>query len=137
LRVDSHVVRKRLAPRVLPAVIGVCLLTAPSDAHHSYTAYDESRPILLRGVVTEFRWENPHILIFMEVKDNAGRAAIWIVEGSPPGRVRGSGMKNALKRGDVITVGGMPARNSSLTRALGYEVTLADGRRFIIGEETD
>jgi hypothetical protein len=132
----QNVPKKRLL-LVLPAAIEVCLLTASVEGHHSYTAYDEARPILLRGVVTEFRWENPHILVHIEVKDAAGKTAIWIVEGSPPGRVRGAGMKNALKPGDVITVGGIPARNTSLTRALGYEVTLSDGRRFIIGEESD
>jgi hypothetical protein len=42
-----------------------------------------------------------------------------------------------MKPGDVITVGGTPARDTSLTRALGYEMTLADGRRSIIGEDTD
>jgi hypothetical protein len=129
--------KRELVLQVGRAAMGVWLLTAATEAHHSYVEFDETRPVTLKGAVTKFRWENPHILIYVQVKNADGKDFVWTVEGVPPGRVRGRGMKDALKPGDVITISGSPSRNVSAYRLLGYEVTLLNGRTFIIGEESD
>jgi hypothetical protein len=108
-----------------------------ADAHHSDTAYDLFQPITLQGTVAKFLWENPHIRVYLDVRDADGKPAIWEVEGNPPGRIGGRGLKDALRPGDRITIRAYRARNPSHRLALGYHLTLTDGRRFIIGDDND
>ncbi len=111
-------------------------MTAAS-AHHSDAAFDPRQRVTLRGVVTRFSWENPHIRVDLDVTDPGGTLAAWAVEGNPPGRIGGRGLKDALTIGQVVTVSAHRAKDPSARSARGYELTLADGRRFIIGSRTD
>ena len=106
-------------------------------AHHSDSAYDLFQPITLQGTVAKFVWENPHIRVFIAVTDAEGRRATWDVEGNPPGRIGGVGLKDAMKVGDRITIVGYRGRDQSQRIALGYRLTLADGRRFDISDDRD
>ena len=106
-------------------------------AHHSDTAFDPYQPITLQGTVSKFIWQNPHIRVYLDVRDADGRLATWEVEGNPPGRIGGRGLKDALKAGDRISIRAYRARNPSHTRAQGYDLTLSDRRRFIIGDDRD
>ena len=115
----------------------VGLVTCPSSAHHSDSAYDLFKPITLQGTVAKFLWENPHIRVYIEVRDADGRVATWDVEGNPPGRIGGRGLKDALKVGDRITIAAYRARDSAQRSALGFRLTLTDGRRFTIGDDRD
>ena len=119
-------------------VLGSWVLGAGSlAAHHSDSAYDLFQPITLQGTVAKFLWENPHVRVFIEVRDADGRVATWDVEGNPPGRIGGRGLRDALKVGDRITVSGYRARDPAQRSALGYRLTLVDGRRFTIGDDRD
>jgi len=57
-------------------VIGAFLVTlaAPSmSAHHSFAAeFDANKPVLLTGNVTQVEWTNPHIWLYVDVKDDQG-----------------------------------------------------------------
>jgi hypothetical protein len=105
------------------------------SAHHSDAAFDLQQPITLQGVVSRFVWENPHIRIYVDVRESDGTVATWKVEGNPPGRIRGRGLKDAVKRGDRITIGAYRAKDRSQRYALGYDLALADGRHFAIGSD--
>jgi uncharacterized protein DUF6152 len=115
----------------------LCLGPCPSSAHHSDAAYDLFQPITLHGTVAKFSWENPHIRVYVDVIDADGRRATWDVEGNPPGRIGGRGLKDALKVGDRITIAAYRARDRLERSALGFRLTLADGRRFTIGDDRD
>ena len=55
------------------AVIGALLLilTSAALAHHAYTAeFDTTKPIKLSGVLTKVEWSNPHIWLYLDVKEN-------------------------------------------------------------------
>lgn len=104
-----------------------------ASAHHSDAAFDSHQLVTLRGVVTRFSWENPHIRVYLDVTDARGAITAWAVEGNPPGRIGGKGLKDALEVGQVVTVSAYRAKDPSARLASGYELTLADGRRFIIG----
>ena len=106
-------------------------------AHHSDSAYDLLQPITLQGTVAKFLWENPHIRVYIDVSDANGRRATWDVEGNPPGRIGGRGLRDALKVGDRITIAAYRARDPAERTALGFRLTLADGRRFTIGDDRD
>ena len=93
------------------AVAGV-LAVAPARAHHSFAAeFDYDKQVKLEGTLTRLDWTNPHIRLYMDVKDG-GAVAKWQCEGGPPnGLVRSGWSKNTIKPGDVIIVEGWLAKN--------------------------
>ena len=116
-------------------VLGVALLSPyPVTAHHSFDAeFDRSKPVTLKGSVTRVDWGNPHIWVFMDVKDDAGKVSNWGVEGGAPNALfRNGWRKDSLKVGDIVTVEGFRGRDGSL-RANANRVTLPDGRRVFAG----
>ena len=115
------------------ALVSLSLIVNAASAHHSDAAFDSRQRVTLRGAVTRFSWENPHIRVYLDVADPGGRRVAWAVEGNPPGRIGGRGLKDALKVGEVVTIRGYRAKDPSTRFASGYELTLADGRRFLIG----
>ncbi len=91
------------------------LATLPVLAHHSFKAeYDENHPITLNGTVTKFLWKNPHVMLYIDVKDESGKDANWELElASPNGLTREGWKVDSLKPGDQVTVNGFPARDGS------------------------
>lgn len=109
-------------------------LAAPLWAHHSFAAeYDSKKPIALQGVVTKIEWLNPHVYIYIDVKDDSGNIVNWALEGHPPNTLRRTGWtRDALKVGDTISVKGWRAKDDSL-RVAGREVTLPDAKKLFLG----
>jgi len=121
--------------RTLCAVVAVLLLTTTRiSAHHSFSAeYDEKKLVTVSGVVTGFQWTNPHAWLYVDGKDDNGKAASWSFEmGSPNGLVHRGWTRTDLKKGDPTTVDGYAARNGSNT-ANARIVTLPDGRKLFGG----
>ena len=54
---------------------------APMLAHHSIVAeYDDKKPITLRGTVTTFDWTNPHVYLYLDVRESNGKFTNGAVE---------------------------------------------------------
>ncbi len=96
------------------AALGICgtgvallLTTAPISGHHEPAAkFDPAKPIALKGTVTKVDWLNPHVHIFMEVRDAKGTAS-WAVELESTVDLRKSGWTpDTVKLGDAVTVKG-------------------------------
>ena len=49
-------------------------------AHHGSAIYDESKAVIVKGVVTEWVWANPHCLLEFDVKDDKGTSVHWTAE---------------------------------------------------------
>lgn len=100
---------------VLLATAGLLLATLPAVAHHSFKAeYDETKPITLKGTITKVTWNNPHVLMFLDVKDDDGKVANWQLELASPNGLMSQGWKvDSLKPGDEVTVSGFRARDGS------------------------
>jgi hypothetical protein len=117
-------------------LLAIVLSLAPGTlrAHHSFAAeYDGKRPIQLQGVVTRIDWENPHVYVYIDVKDESGNVVSWALEGHPPNTLRRTGwVKGALKVGDAISVTGWRSKDDSI-RMAGREVTLPDGKKLFLG----
>lgn len=83
------------------------------SAHHgSRASYDMSKQVVMTGVVTEFIWQNPHIYILYDVKDdNNGTVTHWGAEtNSPIVMIRDGWTRNELKQGDKIIVTVFPSK---------------------------
>ncbi len=102
---------------------------APVKAHHSFAAeFDGTKPITLKGTVTQIDWANPHVWFYVAVKDDDGRSVRWACEMGAPHQLQQRGwLRETMKVGDVVTVAGSLARDGS-KRANARLVTTADGK---------
>ena len=92
---------------------GVLAGAGPGFAHHSFSAhYDIDVEVTIEGVVTEYQFINPHVLVFLDVTNAAGEIEKWIAETNSPSlfRRRGGLGSDSLKAGDAITLKGHPSR---------------------------
>ena len=113
--------------RISALVIAMLSAAATLFAHHSNSAFDGDKVVVLKGTVTQWKWSNPHVWIYLSVDDETGGKADWAIEGRTPGQlVRAGWSKSSLKPGDVITVDFSPAKDGSHTGLL-TRVRLADG----------
>lgn len=104
------------------------------SAHHSFAAeFDANKPVALKGSVTKLEWANPHIWVYLDVKDDQGRVQAWQCEGGPPNTLTRNGWtKDSLKIGDVILIDGVLAKDGSKT-CNARLVKLPDGRSVFAG----
>jgi hypothetical protein len=111
-------------------VVSVLVASGPLFAHHSSAAYDMDHPVNMKGIVTTMEWTNPHVFIFLDVKDDSGNVGEWRVEGNSPNMlVRTGWKKEMIKAGDQLTVNGAPAKNGSKVMRL-ITLTLANGQKY-------
>jgi hypothetical protein len=93
-------------------VTALILVSVPLFAHHGEANYDTSKVIDVKGTVTDFRFINPHVLVYIETKDENGKVEKWICEATSPNLlVRRGWNKTTLKVGDEITASGHRAAN--------------------------
>lgn len=86
----------------------------PAIAHHSNPLYfDMSRAITLEGEIQRLEWINPHILLYLQSKNEKGELETWILQGaSLNNAVRQIGsIKERLKPGTRISARVWPSRN--------------------------
>lgn len=117
---------------------GVVLLLAgavPALAHHAFGGeFDPDRPLLLKGKVVKVEWVNPHAWIHLEVLKPDGTKEEWMVEGGSPNSLLRHGVtRDSLPVGTEIVVDGYQARDHSLLRANGRNITYPDGRKLLLG----
>jgi hypothetical protein len=104
--------------RIGSYVIAVLLAATSVVAHHSNSAFDGDKVLVLTGTVIEWKWTNPHVWIILSVVDGNGKSE-WAIEGRTPGQlVRAGWSKTTLKAGDTITVDFSPAKDGSRTGLL-------------------
>jgi hypothetical protein len=120
--------------RVGLAMVGFALASVSLAAHHSFAMFEMDKDVEYRGVVKEWKWQNPHVFYYLDVSDDSGKVTNWSVEASTPNQLYRNGWrKDDLKTGEVVTVANSsPARNG-LPKAYGGTLTLADGRKVFSG----
>lgn len=109
-------------------LVAMTALVAPVLAHHSPAAFDRTKKVTLNGTVKEFRWQNPHTWIEVEVPDDKGKVVLWGVElTSPTFLVKAGWKSNIIRPGDKVSVVVNPVRTGE-PAGIFVSLTLSDGR---------
>lgn len=114
----------------------VLLLTSmPASGHHAFGAeFDANAPIRLQGPIVKLEWVNPHTWIHLEVTQDDGSTEVWAVEGGTPNVLLRRGLhRDCLTPGTEIVVDGYQAKDHSLPRANGRDITFTDGTKIFLG----
>jgi hypothetical protein len=106
--------------------------TMAAGAHHSISGvYDMDKRLTVEGVVTEFRFINPHPFVLMEVTPAAGAAQSWQLELDNRSELVQIGMNSqTLKQGDRVIVTGSPGRAQAQSLYVSRLDRPADGFRY-------
>jgi hypothetical protein len=109
-------------------------LAVPVFAHHSFDAeFDRSKRVSLKGTVTKVEWMNPHVWVYLDVKDEAGKSAKWQCEFGAPNMLKRAGWTStSTKEGDEVTIEGSRAKDGSNT-CNANSVVLANGQTVLGG----
>ena len=128
--------------------IGALLVAAgiaaasPLFAHHSVPGtFNVEKAVAIKGTISKIDWINPHIYIYVDVKDPAGAVTTWKVETLPTNHMRRAGVTreeiwNEAKAGEV-TVHMYPAH---LNKTAGFllRLTFPEGHFMqLYGEESE
>lgn len=103
-------------PRVIAILAILALLSASAaHAHHAFApVYDGSKTVEIQGVVTSFKFVNPHATMTVDVPDPAGNVATWTIEFA--GRlnlVNAGWTDDSVAVGERIRVTGNPTHTGS------------------------
>jgi hypothetical protein len=107
--------------------VAVLTISAPVLAHHGTASYDTSKTVTVKGTITDFQFSNPHVLIFMDVKDDKGNVQKWQGELTSPNHLERAGWtRTSIKVGDTITIAGYTPKSGATSMWIS-KVMLADG----------
>jgi len=75
--------------------------------------YEAAKSVTLRGVVTEFRWTNPHVTITIMTDGARGQEGdLWILESTSPGNLARVGWtRTSVKTNDRVEILVLPLRD--------------------------
>src|ERR1700688_4667301 len=118
---------------LLAKFLGIAVLlmvSAPIFAHHGTSAYDTTKLTTVKGTVTDFQFNNPHVIISVEAKDDKGKVEMWTSEANSPNVLTRHGWNpDIIKKGDQITIIGYRPKNGAKTLRL-QKVVLSNGQEL-------
>jgi hypothetical protein len=120
---------------VSSVLLSLSVIAEPVAAHHGRGAtYDMQKRLTLKGTVTRVDWRNPHVVIYMDVKDANGKVVNWGFENAGVSQLARQGYsRNTLQVGQEITTVLNPAANGEPTGII-VKVVLADGKEIMSRE---
>ena len=95
------------------AVVTLMMVVAGiSHSHHApASVYILNQEIEIEGTVTDYRYNNPHVRIFIDVENDEGETVNWIAEGGTPNILLRNGWSGeTFTVGDPIHIIGHPPR---------------------------
>lgn len=120
--------------RVALAILALALASVSPSAHHSFAMFEMDKDVEYRGIVREWRWQNPHVHFTLEVTKQTGgdpkHTGLWDVEGGSVNIMARQGWTRAsYKAGDPIRLVGHPMKDGSKGISLFYAIR-PDGTRL-------
>lgn len=116
--------------KLLTLVLFASLAAAPALAHHAWRGYDMKHVTTISGTITGFDFGNPHVWMYLDVKNDKGEVEKWSAGGPSPSRMANAGWtKDTLHPGDQITGVGNKITDGTFKLRLSH-VVLADGRQL-------
>ena len=112
------------------SIYSLLLIATPASAHHSHAMYESDREVTLTGTVEALQWSNPHVFLYLVIRDEDGQTGNWALEdGSPTALLRQGWPQGNPKPGDEVsvTVRLLKTGRGGLIRA----TTFADQTEFI------
>jgi hypothetical protein len=95
--------------------------------------YDNSKAVVLKGVLTKFEWTNPHNQIYFDVTDEKGNVVHWTAATEPPQVMLERGWtRKSLTIGEPVTVYIFVAKNGAPVGNL-QKIVLANGTELSAG----
>jgi hypothetical protein len=124
--------KKSVIPVLL--VTALLILSIPMFGHHGTgISYDLTKlPVTAKATVTEFKWANPHIGIYVDIKNDAGQVESWSIEGnSPYNWARMGWNRKTLKAGDEVTIVFYRSKAPGTLAGVVAKVILPDGKEVL------
>ena len=120
--------------RVGLVLVGAALTSISLAAHHSFAMFEMDKDVKYSGVVTDWKWQNPHVHFTVLVKPGSGvdpqTVGTWDVEGGSVNIMTRQGWTRAsYKVSDPITLVGHPMKDGSKGISLFYAIR-PDGTRL-------
>ena len=111
------------------SVILLAVATPQALAHHAINGnFDLQRDVFLAdAVLTEFKFVNPHVYVYLDVTDDEGAVTNWRCEMAAASRLRRRGWTaESLVPGQIMSIDGSPARREENVCHVGM-IILEDG----------
>lgn len=115
---------------VLSLVLAACAAAAASAHHNMSAMFDFNQRFTRTGTLTKIDWRNPHIYVFVDVRNEQDQVETWSYEGPPPGFFRSRDVGKADFESSInksVTVEASRARDGSRSGLI-REIKLADGK---------
>ena len=115
--------------RITLVVVALALASLPLMAHHGINAaYDVCKTVTLDGVVTRLEWQNPHVMLHLNVIGKDGKTVAWSVAIPAPSVLNRQGLNDFFtKTGDRIIAHVFVSKDGSRDAVI-QDLILPDGR---------
>src|SRR5258706_3001618 len=119
--------------RLIAAAAAFAVTTGTlASAHHSVEgAFEPGKRIQLTGVISKVQWTNPHIYVYLDIKDGTN-VTTWELETIPTAAMRRAGvtMKMLMGEGQPVVVDAHPTRDGTKNYAFILRVTYSDAQSY-------
>ena len=114
-------------------IAAACMLLIAAGnglAHHSAAGIDRSQTATIEGTVREFRWQNPHSFMQIDVAGDGAETVTWTLEMTAPSfLIRAGWTRFTVRPGDAVTAVVRPLINGD-PGGLFVSVTATDGKTY-------
>jgi len=115
-------------------LIAVLLAVAPLWAHHGSAGFDQNKPVHFTGKVSLLEWNNPHVVVHVDVAGADGKVATWLVNTLPPNTAKRLGFsQSSFAVGTEVSVDGYQATDGS-NHVNGTSIVLPDGKKIVMAD---
>ena len=120
----------------LVVAVSAMLAGAHALAHHGAAAYTD-QIVTLQASVSEFRFINPHVQVYFDVKNQQGEVEHWQGELTAPNTLARAGWsKTTMNPGDEFSISGRAGKNGGRSLWITAIVT-ASGESLPTRESVD